>query len=108
MRVPAYHPDTPEVRRDWAQYYDKVTEMDAQAGQRLGEVQPRVGDVDGDNKPDLVLGIPRANRVVVVFGGLDLDANGIRDLVEHPSPVANPWTVTSLVNAGLAVSNGVG
>src|SRR5690606_10060519 len=22
VRVPAYHPDTPEVRRDWAAYYD--------------------------------------------------------------------------------------
>jgi uncharacterized sulfatase len=38
VRVPAYHPDTPEVRHDWAQYYDKVTEMDAQAGKRLQEL----------------------------------------------------------------------
>ena len=37
--VPAYHPDTPEVRHDWAQYYDKVTEMDAQAGKRLDELK---------------------------------------------------------------------
>ncbi|MHC4520047.1 MAG: sulfatase-like hydrolase/transferase, partial [Planctomycetota bacterium] len=37
--VPAYHPDTPEVRHDWAQYYDKITEMDAQAGQRLKELE---------------------------------------------------------------------
>lgn len=36
--LPAYHPDTPEVRHDWAQYYDKVTAMDAQAGQRLREL----------------------------------------------------------------------
>ena len=36
--LPAYHPDTPEVRHDWAQYYDKVTEMDALAGQRLQEL----------------------------------------------------------------------
>ena len=32
VRVPAYHPDTTEVRQDWAQYYDRLTEMDAQAG----------------------------------------------------------------------------
>lgn len=38
MRLPAYHPDTPEVRRDWAQYYDKVTEMDAVAGRHLREL----------------------------------------------------------------------
>ena len=25
VRVPAYHPDTPEVRHDWAQYYDNIT-----------------------------------------------------------------------------------
>lgn len=39
VRVPAYHPDTPEVRQDWAQYYDKVTEADASAGQRLKELE---------------------------------------------------------------------
>ncbi|MCB9386086.1 MAG: sulfatase-like hydrolase/transferase [Bryobacterales bacterium] len=38
VRVPAYHPDTPEVRQDWAQYYDKVTEADAIAGQQLKEL----------------------------------------------------------------------
>ncbi len=39
VRVPAYHPDTPEVRHDWAQYYDKVAEMDAQAGKRVRELE---------------------------------------------------------------------
>ncbi len=39
VRVPAYHPDTPEVRRDWAQYYDTVTEADADAGARLKELE---------------------------------------------------------------------
>lgn len=39
MRVPAYHPDTPEVRQDWAQYYDKVSEADADAGRRLKELE---------------------------------------------------------------------
>lgn len=38
MRIPAYHPDTPEVRQDWAQYYDKVSEVDADAGARLKEI----------------------------------------------------------------------
>ena len=38
VRVPAYHPDRPEVRQDWAQYYDKITEMDQQIGQRLQEL----------------------------------------------------------------------
>ncbi len=38
VRVPAYHPDTREVRLDWAQYYDVVSEADADAGQRLREL----------------------------------------------------------------------
>ena len=39
VRVPAYHPDTPEVRQDWAQYYDTVTEADADAGAHLVELE---------------------------------------------------------------------
>ncbi len=39
VRVPAYHPDTPEVRQDWAQYYDQVTKADASAGKRLKEIE---------------------------------------------------------------------
>ncbi|MEY4482866.1 MAG: hypothetical protein RL693_318 [Verrucomicrobiota bacterium] len=37
--IPPYHPDTPEVRHDWAQYYDKITEMDQEVGQRLTELE---------------------------------------------------------------------
>lgn len=33
--LPPYHPDLPEFRHDWAQYYDKVEEMDRQVGERL-------------------------------------------------------------------------
>ena len=39
VRVPAYHPDTREVRQDWAQYYDQVTLADASAGKRLKELE---------------------------------------------------------------------
>lgn len=38
VRVPAYHPDTPEVRLDWAQYYDNITTMDGQAGELLANL----------------------------------------------------------------------
>jgi uncharacterized sulfatase len=38
VRLPAYHPDTPEARQDWAQYYDVVSEADADAGERLKEL----------------------------------------------------------------------
>jgi len=39
VRVPAYHPDHPAVRQDWAQYYDKITEMDGQVGGILKELE---------------------------------------------------------------------
>ena len=39
VRVPAYHPDTPEVRKDWAQYYDRLTMMDKLVGKNLRELE---------------------------------------------------------------------
>lgn len=39
VRVPAYHPDTPEVRQDWAQYYDNITTMDGMAAKVLAELE---------------------------------------------------------------------
>ncbi len=64
VRVPAYHPDTPEVRRDWAQYYDKLTEMDAQVGGILSQLaEDGLADETivvyfGDHGP----GMPRCKR----------------------------------------------
>lgn len=64
VRVPAYHPDTPEVRLDWAQYYDKLTEMDAQAGEILrqleedGLTERTIVFYYGDHGP----GMPRSKR----------------------------------------------
>ena len=37
--IPAYHPRTPEMEHDWAQYYDQVTMMDAQVGKVLQELE---------------------------------------------------------------------
>ena len=37
--LPPYHPDTPEMRHDWAQYYDKVEDLDAQVGKVLQELE---------------------------------------------------------------------
>jgi uncharacterized sulfatase len=39
VRIPAYHPDAPEVRRDWAQYYDRITMMDTEVGANLRELE---------------------------------------------------------------------
>ena len=64
VRVPAYHPDAVEVRQDWAQYYDKMAEMDAIAGRHLRELD-EAGLADdtiifyyGDHGP----GMPRSKR----------------------------------------------
>src|SRR5207249_10279395 len=35
MKVPPYHPDTAEVRRDLANYYDLVTAVDRKTGRLL-------------------------------------------------------------------------
>jgi len=37
--IPAYHPDTQEVREDWAQYYDNITDMDLWFGQQLQHLE---------------------------------------------------------------------
>ncbi len=44
--LPPYHPDTPDIRRDWANYYDQMTIMDTQAGGVLAELEQ--AGLDGD------------------------------------------------------------
>jgi len=39
MKLPPYHPDTPEMRHDWAQYYDKIEDMDGKVGAVLKELE---------------------------------------------------------------------
>ena len=36
--LPPYHPNTPAMRHDWAQYYDKVEDMDKWVGKLLKEL----------------------------------------------------------------------
>ena len=64
VRVPAYHPDTPETRQDWAQYHDKITEMDGLAGEVLAQLRE-----DGLEEDTIVFywadhgaGLPRSKR----------------------------------------------
>lgn len=37
--LPPYHPDTEELRHDWAQYYDKMEDMDTWVGTILKELE---------------------------------------------------------------------
>jgi uncharacterized sulfatase len=62
--IPPYHPDTPEVRRDWARYADMITFMDKQAGDVLREL-----DADNLAEDTIVFffsdhgaGMPRSKR----------------------------------------------
>lgn len=55
VTLPPYHPDTPEMRHDWAQYYDKIEEMDSIVGEILqdleesGEAENTIVFYYGDN-----------------------------------------------------------
>ncbi|QOV88848.1 sulfatase-like hydrolase/transferase [Humisphaera borealis] len=37
--LPPYHPDEPDIRRDWANYYDQMTIMDGQVGAVIDELK---------------------------------------------------------------------
>ncbi len=37
--IPPHHPATPDMKHDWAQYYDKVEDMDTQIGKQLKELE---------------------------------------------------------------------
>jgi arylsulfatase A-like enzyme len=37
--LPPYHPATPEMKHDWAQYYDKVEDMDSWVGEKMKELE---------------------------------------------------------------------
>jgi uncharacterized sulfatase len=39
VRVPAYQPDTPEVRSNWAQYYDRITQLDSAVAEALSALE---------------------------------------------------------------------
>lgn len=39
VTLPPYHPDTPEIRQDWAQFYDNIEDMDIWLGRMLQELE---------------------------------------------------------------------
>ena len=64
MELPSYYPDAPESRQDWAQYYDKMTQMDAMVGARLKELKDAglMEDTIVMYYGDHGVGLPRAKR----------------------------------------------
>lgn len=64
VTLPPYHPDTPEVRRDWARYHDLITVMDRQVADILEQLE-----ADGLADETIVFfysdhgaGLPRSKR----------------------------------------------
>lgn len=39
VELPPYHPDTPDIRADWALYYDQIKQMDHLVGQKIAELK---------------------------------------------------------------------
>ncbi len=73
VRVPAYLPDHPEVRRDIAQHYDNIHKMDADTGALIDQLR-----ADGLLDTTIIIwsadhgdGLPRAKRTVY-DGGLQV------------------------------------
>ena len=70
VTLPPYHPDTEEVRHDWAQWYDKIEDMDAWVGKMLqeleesGEAENTIVIYYGDNGGIL----PRSKRFMYETG----------------------------------------
>jgi N-sulfoglucosamine sulfohydrolase len=69
-KLPPYYPDTPETRRDWANYYDLVTAVDYQVREVLADLE-RLG-VAGNTVVfffgDHGRGLPRGKRWVYDSG----------------------------------------
>jgi arylsulfatase A-like enzyme len=68
--LPPYYPDTPEVRNDWAVYYDNINTMDGQVAQKLKQLNE---DGLADNTivfffGDNGRGLPRAKRWIYDSG----------------------------------------
>ena len=70
MKVPSYYPDSPEVRRDIANYYELVTALDY----RLGEILQRLEEVGLADNTVVVFfgdhgwGMPRGKRWIYDSG----------------------------------------
>ncbi len=68
--LPPYHPDTDTIRRDWAQYYDRVMQMDEQVGAIIAQLKE-----DGLYEETIIFyysdhggGLPRAKRFLYESG----------------------------------------
>jgi len=64
LTIPPFHPDTPEVRRDWARYHELITAMDYWVGDMLAELEAAglADDTIVFFYSDHGVGLPRGKR----------------------------------------------
>ncbi|WP_439484183.1 sulfatase-like hydrolase/transferase [Cyclobacterium plantarum] len=92
VTLPPYHPDTPEMRHDWAQYYDKIEDMDKKIGELLqeledsGEVENTIVFYYGDHGGVLA----RSKRYVYETGTRVPFIVRIPEKYKHLYPAENP------------------
>jgi hypothetical protein len=99
--LPPYAPNIPEMRHDWAQYYDKIENMDKQVGVFLKELEES-GEADntivfyyGDNGGIL----PRSKRFVYETGTRIPFIVRIPDKFKNLYPAEKPGqTVDRIIN----------
>ncbi len=99
--LPPYAPDIPEMRYDWARYYDMIQEMDSAVGELLKELEER-GEAEntivmyfGDNGGIL----PRSKRYMYETGTKIPLVVRIPDKFKHLYPVLKPgMKVDRIVN----------
>jgi N-sulfoglucosamine sulfohydrolase len=100
VRVPAYLPDTPEVRADLAQYYDRVSEADRLAGEVLTELE-----AEGLAEETIVFYysdhggvLPRSKRFIFENGTHPPLAIRFPKKFQHLAPAAPGSRSTELIN----------
>ncbi len=94
VTLPPYHPDTPEMRHDWAQYYDKIEDMDAWVGTILKELEE---SGEAENTIVIYYGdhggvLPRSKRFTYESGTRVPFLVRIPEKYKHLYPAAQPGT----------------
>lgn len=92
VTLPPYHPDTPDIRRDWAQYYDSIEDMDVWIGRMLEELEE---SGEADNTIVFYYGdhggvLPRSKRFVYETGTRVPFVVRIPEKFKHLRPAGEP------------------
>jgi arylsulfatase A-like enzyme len=100
VRIPAYLPDTPKMRTDFASYYNLIAQMDAQIGERLADLE-----ADGLAEDTIVFyysdhggALPRSKRYCYDEGLRAALVTYIPPKWQHLSPVPMGTEVTAPVS----------